>query len=209
MALTNIYVDGFNLYYGCVKDTPFRWLDVGQLCMRLVPREHQVQRIRYFTARVSARPQDPSAPRRQQVYLRALATIPNLTIFYGHFLTSEVQMPLARPSPGGPTSVRVLKTEEKGSDVNLASHLLLDTFRRDCEAAFIISNDSDLLEPIRIARREFGVAVGLGCPHKQPSQVLKQEVDFMRTIRRGALRASQFPSTLVDARGTFTKPAAW
>jgi hypothetical protein len=118
-------------------------------------------------------------------------------------------MPLARPSPGGPSTVRVIKTEEKGSDVNLASHLLLDTFRKECAAAFVISNDSDLLEPIRIVRREFGIAVGLGCPHPRPSQVLKQEVDFMRTIRRGALRSSQFPATLVDSTGAFTKPVVW
>jgi len=103
----------------------------------------------------------------------------------------------------------VSKTEEKGSDVNLASHLLLDTFRNDCEVAFVFSNDSDLLEPIRIARREFGLKVGLACPHKRPSHVLVQEVDFVRTIRQGALRASQFPPTLADASGTFLKPAHW
>ena len=209
MTLTNVYVDGFNLYYGCLKDTPFRWLDIRQLSMRLVPSGYEVHYVRYFTARVSARPQDPGAPRRQQVYLRALATIPNLTMFYGHFLKSETRMPLARPAPGEPAIVRVIKTEEKGSDVNLASHLLLDTFRGVCSAALVISNDSDLPEPIRIARREFGITVGLGCPHKQPNQVPKQEVDFIRTIRRGALRASQFPTTLEDTNGVFTKPAVW
>lgn len=103
----------------------------------------------------------------------------------------------------------MIKTEEKGSDVNLASHLLLDAFRGDCEVAFVISNDSDLLEPVRIARREFGIRVGFGCPYERPSQVLVRESDFIRPIRAGALRVSQFPPTLSDEHGTITKPASW
>jgi hypothetical protein len=118
-------------------------------------------------------------------------------------------MPLADPPPSGPKFVRVIKTEEKGSDVNLASHLLLDAFRKDASAAFVVSNDSDLLEPIRIVRQQFGLEVGLACPHQRPSLVLVPEVDFLRTIREGVLRASQFPTILSDAKGTFSKPPAW
>ena len=209
MARANVYVDGFNLYYGCLRDTPYKWLDPARLALLLLPRSCHVHRIRYYTARVSGRPTDPNAPRRQEIYLRALRTIPSLTITFGHFLTSEVTMPLARPQRGGPMTARVIKTEEKGSDVNLASHLLLDAFRGDCEVAFVISNDSDLLEPVRIARREFGVQVGLGCPHERPSQVLLRYADFIRPIRVGVLRVSQLPKTLSDDHGTFTKPSSW
>ena len=56
---TNVYIDGFNLYYGCLKGTPYRWLDLRKHCELLLPK-HQIQRIRYFTAMVTARPQDPS-----------------------------------------------------------------------------------------------------------------------------------------------------
>jgi len=72
---TNVYVDAFNLYYGCLKGTPYRWLDLGTLCTRLLPKD-PINRIRYFTATVSARPDNPDAPQRQQVYLRALETVP-------------------------------------------------------------------------------------------------------------------------------------
>lgn len=209
MANTNIYIDGFNLYYGCLKGTPFKWLDVARLCSLLLPKDYEIHRVRYYTARVSARPNDPDAPTRQQIYLRALSTLPNLSVFFGHFLTSKIMMPLVSPPPVGPKHALVIKTEEKGSDVNLASHLLVDAFRKDCDAAFVVSNDSDLLEPIKIARREFGLKVGLACPHKRPSQVLAKEADFVRTIRSGALQASQFPPTLTDAHGTFSKPTAW
>lgn len=209
MARANVYVDGFNLYYGCLRHTPYKWLDPAQLATLLLPQSCQVDRIRYYTARVSGRPGNPHAPRRQEIYLRALRTIPNLTIAFGHFLTSEVTMPLAHPKRCGPTVARVIKTEEKGSDVNLASHLLLDSFRGECEIAFVISNDSDLLEPVRIARREFGIQVGIGCPHERPSQVLLRQANFIRPIREGVLRVSQLPTTLSDDHGTFTKPSSW
>lgn len=55
---TNVYVDAFNLYYGCVKGTPYKWLDLAKLCGLLLPGD-TVNRIRYFTARVQARPGDP------------------------------------------------------------------------------------------------------------------------------------------------------
>lgn len=28
----NVYVDGFNVYYGCIKGTVFKWLDILTLC---------------------------------------------------------------------------------------------------------------------------------------------------------------------------------
>jgi hypothetical protein len=87
----------------------------------------RVTAIKYYTARISARPGNPTAPTDQQIYLRALRTIPNLSITYGHFLTHSVSMALTGVTPT--KRVWVDKTEEKGSDVNLASHLLRDAFR--------------------------------------------------------------------------------
>ncbi len=51
---TIVYVDGFNLYYGAVKDTPYKWLDLGKMCKFLLP-PNDIQRLKYFTARVTAR----------------------------------------------------------------------------------------------------------------------------------------------------------
>lgn len=63
MAITNVYVDAFNLYYGALRGTTCKWLDLDALCRRLLPKD-QIHRIRYFTAYVSARPGDPQQPRR-------------------------------------------------------------------------------------------------------------------------------------------------
>jgi len=109
---TNVYVDAFNLYYGCLKGTPYRWLDLGTLSTRLLPKD-PINRIRYFTATVSARPDNPDAPQRQQVYLRALETVPGLSIHYGHYLSHLTRMPLARPRRGGARTVEVVKTERR------------------------------------------------------------------------------------------------
>jgi hypothetical protein len=95
---TFVYVDGFNLYYGAVKGTPYKWLDISKLSQLLLP-DHQITRIKYFTAKISARPQDPSQPTRQQTFLRALRTIDNLEIIYGSFLTRPRFMPLADRPP--------------------------------------------------------------------------------------------------------------
>jgi hypothetical protein len=62
---TYVYIDGFNLYYGAVKGTSFKWLNVSQLCELLFP-DSRIDKVRYFTARVSVRKDDPDKPTRQQ-----------------------------------------------------------------------------------------------------------------------------------------------
>ncbi len=202
---TNVYIDGFNLYYGAVKGTPYRWLDIARFCAVLLPRD-TIQRIRYYTALVKPRPHDPDQAVRQATYLRALRTIPNLTIHEGHFLSHVVAM----PSAANPAKmVDVIKTEEKGSDVNLAAHLLRDGFTGDFDIAVVVSNDSDLLEPIRIVQSELGKPVGVLNPQKHPSWVLKKEARFFKNIRQSAIARCQFPPELKDAGGTFGKPTGW
>ena len=79
MALTNFYIDGFNLYYRALRGTPYKWLDLFKLCQSLMP-SHQVGQIRYFTTIIQVRPPDLQAAQRQATYIRALETIPNLSV---------------------------------------------------------------------------------------------------------------------------------
>jgi hypothetical protein len=110
MRLTTwVYIDGFNLYYGAVKGTPHKWLNLRRMCQLLLP-QASVTKIKYFTARVSARRDDPHKPTRQQMYLRALRTLPELEIMYGTFLSHEVMMPVAERALGGVRFVRVTRT---------------------------------------------------------------------------------------------------
>ena len=202
---TNVYIDGFNFYYGCIKDTPFHWLNLAMMCKLLLPKDH-IQTIKYFTALVTPWPNDPNKLIRQKVYLRALRTIPNLEIVLGTFLSHEVRMPLAPPQKG---FAKVIKTEEKGSDVNIATHLLIDGFNNDYDLAVIVSNDSDLLSPICYVKDQLGKQVGLLNPHKNPSVALQPHVLFIKNIRKGVLSKSLFPNELQDKQGKFSKPKSW
>lgn len=66
--------------------------------------------------------------------------------------------------PNATFMASVARREEKGSDVNVAAHLLVDVLEGAVEAAVVISNDSDLKLPIQIAREH--ISVGLVNPTK-------------------------------------------
>jgi uncharacterized LabA/DUF88 family protein len=204
---TYVYIDGFNFYYGCLKGTAFRWLDIAQMCNLLLP-NNDIQRIRYFTAPVVARPNDPDQAVRQQIYFRALRTLPNFDIILGRFLTKETEMP-ASPITKPVKKVKVMKTEEKGSDVNLAAYLLRDGFQDLFDVAVVITNDSDLTTPIQMVRDDLHKKVGIINPHQRASFQLRNNCDFMKQIRTGVLKNNLFPDSMTDADGTFTKPKGW
>ena len=210
---TNVYIDGFNLFYGCLKGTPHKWLDLAAFCQAsFPPPRNQINRIRYFTAHVTARPNDSLQPRRQQVYLRALRTIPHLTIHLGSYLEKPTRMPLHPPPATGPKTVQVMKSEEKGSDVNIATYLLVDAFDDEYETAVVITNDSDLAEPIRLVRQKFKkkVLVLHPCgPGRKPSFELRKVATKSLLLDRTLLPACHLPATLTDAHGTIHKPATW
>lgn len=201
----HVYVDGFNLYYGALSNSPHKWLNLAILAQLLLP-DDEIAQIDYFTALVKSRKDDPGQRQRQQLYLRALRTLPNLQIHFGHFISTNVQLPsLENPS----SRVDVIRTEEKGPDVNLATRLLMDGFRAKFETAVVISNDSDLVAPIRAVRDEPGIPVGVLCPFPEIGQLVKRSCTFFKFIREGPLSASQFPRVLADASGEFFKPPAW
>ena len=208
---TIVYIDGFNFYYGAVKGTQQKWLDLEALCRRLLRRDHIIK-IRYFTARVAAQADDLQRPARQATYLRALATLSLVEIHFGHFVTRAVRLPLATPPAHGRRTVKVLRTEEKGSDVNLATYLLLDAFKGRCDTAVEISNDSDLAQAIQGTQTELGVKVGLINPHPRDRRSRKlRELDclFYRQIPQEALAYAQMPEVVHDAKGPIRRPEGW
>lgn len=207
---TAVYVDGFNLYYRAVKGTPYKWLDIKALVAGLLRPENEITCIRYFTADVSGR-RDPGAPSRQNAYYRALRTIPELVIHKGRFLVSDKWAALAAPPSRfvnpSPVTVYVVKTEEKGSDVNLASYLLADAFRNQFDVGLVLSNDTDLVEPIRMATQELGKRIGLVCPSPKPARSLTRVATFLRHITAARLAAAQFPDPISGTN--IRKPAIW
>ena len=208
--ITNLYVDGFNLYNRAVKNTPFKWLDLRKLAETLFPAD-DIQRICFFTALVRSRPNDPTQTERQASYLRALGTLPGLEIHFGEFRERIKARPLARPRPGGPVYVHIRDTEEKGSDVNLATRLLVGGFTGDYEQAVVVSNDSDLAAPIRYVNNDLGLRVVVVNPDSKTSthNDLVQSATYVKRLWKSHLRKSQLPPTITDAHGVITKPVAW
>ena len=119
-------------------------------------------------------------------------------------------MPLANSHPGKPKYVNVIKTEEKGSDVNIATHLINDGYKSLYQVAILVTNDSDLVEPIKIVKNDLKLRVGVLNPRPvTPSHELRKFAAFVKPIRQGVLAASQFPTNLKDGTGTFHKPPKW
>ena len=205
---TYIYVDGFNLYYGALKGTSWKWLDLVALFEKVLQPHHEILTIKYFTARVSGTPGDQSKPQRQDVYLRALRRYrPQVEVYFGHFLSHSVRAPLVRPV-GRRRMVEVIKTEEKGSDVNLAVQLLNDGWLDAYDCAIVATNDSDIAEAMRIVRQHHGKRIGLVTPGTgRPSRQLMAHAHFSRHVRPNALRRSQLPDPIPGTN--IRKPARW
>lgn len=218
---TIVYVDGFNLYYRMLKNRPsLKWVNQLRLAQNVLHPDHVISRVNYYIARVSARAHDPQAPARQATYLNALGTVPEIAIHEGSFMVSEPWMPLANPpqsKPDGynwmmppPHLVKVVKSEEKGSDVKIGTHLVRDAFIDAFDVGVVITNDSDLVEPIRVAIQEAGKRVGLLVPVKYPTQSLMNVASFYLRIRTGHLRQSQFPESIaLPNGGSINRPSTW
>ena len=208
--VTNLYVDGFNLYYRALKDTPFRWLDLRKLAENLFPQD-DINRVCYFTARLDVRPGNPWQAHRQLVYLRALETLPGFDAYYGAFRSGVKRRPLAEPVAGLPAHVLVRDSEEKGSDVNLATRLLVDGFNGEYEQAVVVSNDADFAGAMRYVRDDLGLRVTLVNPdprNTSPTE-LAAAATYVKRLWKSHLRRSRFPDTLVDEVGIITKPTGW
>ena len=195
-----------NLYYGCLKGSSYRWLDINKMCHLLFPHD-EIIKIKYFTAPIKIRENDKDhdRPNRQQIYLRALRTLPNLEIIEGVFLSHNVSMKLTN----GKGYASVIKSEEKGTDVNIASHLINDAHNNLFERAVVVSNDSDLVTPIRMVTEEMDLPVTVISPYDKNNIQLQTVATDIKRIRAGLLGVSQFLDKLVDKVGDICRPEKW
>lgn len=215
---TIVYVDGFNLYYRALKNTNHKWLDLLALCKAVLPPSCDIVGINFYTARISGRI-DPTSPKDQHVYLKALMTIPGMQQHFGEFQVKNKDMYLAQPlvfkppftTPPDPLPqfARVVKSEEKGSDVNLGVHLVRDALLGRFEHAAVITNDTDLCEPLRIVVADANLPITLLTPVMKPAESLRRIATHVRHIS-GHLGTAQFPDPVIGADGQpIAKPAGW
>jgi len=204
---TYVYIDGFNLYYRAVKGTPYKWLDLKEVVRRILRPNCRILKIKYFTALVLPTDRDPGKHIRQQTFIRAIETfIPEVEVYYGRFLEGHKKLPLVHPTSTA-RFAKVIKMEEKGSDVNLGVHLVHDAAQDRYDLAAVVSNDSDLAEALRIAREDYGKIIGVISPQHPISGDLKEQVSFFRYIRPHTLKVSQLPDPISGT--SIRKPTSW
>ena len=196
------YVDGFNLYFG-LKESQFErylWLNLLRLSLELLKPGQQLCRVKYFTSRIS-RPEDKR--KRQTNYLEALGTLANFEIFEGQFLD--------KPKECFGCHRTWLDHEEKMTDVNIATQLLLDAFDDKFDTALVISGDSDLVPPIRAIRQRYPLKRIIAIfPPSRTSIELRKACHAAFPIGRANLAASVFPDEVTKVDGYVLKrPPSW
>lgn len=224
----------------CGRSVPgWRWLDLRKLASNLIATQSgwgsaSVSHVVYCTARISGA-SNPSGQRDQDVYLRALVLSRAVDVLaMGNYVSRTSTAPLATADkkgkpiltkPSWPVMVQnaqgipqpdtifmasVARREEKGSDVNVASHLLIDVLMNEVDAAIVVTNDSDLAFPIQETRQR--IPVGLVNPTKNyPAGKMNAEPTvgvgqhWWYNLRQSDLVAAQFPSNIQH----ITRPLGW
>lgn len=202
-----VYIDGFNLYYGALKGGPNQWLDLQRYFERLRP-DDDLQAIRYFTAQTTG-----DAGRRQQMYLRALETLPLVEVILGKYKNRKVTCRLQACQHSGS---RVFTTqEEKRTDVNIAVQMLDDAYQDFCDRLVVVSGDSDLVPSINMVKRRFPqkeviVYVPARNSIRGAAVEIRAAADRDRLLPLNLLAHSQLPSRIPDgAGGHLDKPTGW
>lgn len=204
---TIVYVDGFNFYYGAVRGTPHKWLDLEKCFLKLRPGD-DIRRIWYFTALV-----DGAKGSRQQAYLRALATRPLVQVMLGKFKLKQVKCIV--PGCSYPGSRVFDVPEEKRTDVNIALQLLDDANHDRADQFVVVSGDSDLVPALEMVKAQWPekrlvVYVPSRHPLRGAAVELRSAADRHKTFPQALLKVCQFPPTLADGRGgVIHKPTAW
>ena len=227
---TIVYIDGYNFYYGRLKGSPYKWLDIIKLFENHIIRpqlpKSELVLVKYFTANVKA---NFSSHRDQGVqmqnrYHRALQQLypTKLEISYGFHNAEVIWMPkyLGRGEVDKTDCHQVWRLNEKQTDVNIALHLYRDAIKQHAENLIVCSSDSDLIPALRVVREDNPlVKLGLVLPRKSrsvdpnsrpPNKGLSDLAHWTRThINDEELRLSQLPAIVPTAKKAINKPDYW
>lgn len=208
-----VYVDGLNLQRQLQTTKLLQWVNLMQLCELMLP-NFEIAQIRYFTTRLRATPGHPDAGIEQEIYWRALRTLePQLTFHFGTMRRSVrfyPSYPLSEAEDGAWHRVRVLHTEEKGSDVALGSFMVADAAKAPGNLQVLVSNDSDFAPTLHILREEFSAQYAVLSPSQRINNALiETNPVLIRSIRSKTIARSQFPKILHDSGGSFHAPTNW
>ena len=211
------YCDGYNLYNRLLRHTFSKWLDIDALAVALLRPDHDIIAIKYYTSRVRPHPYDQQAIDRQKIYLQALAAQPRIEIIEGMYDKRKTWLPFAAepcrscPKMAPNNMGRVFKFEEKRTDVNLATNILVDAALDRTDCLVLISGDSDFVAAVEAARRVFRKTVIVFNPSDTYSVQLNAAANYYKHIPRDLPAMCQLPDVIpVGTHGrTIHRPEAW
>jgi uncharacterized LabA/DUF88 family protein len=216
---TIIFIDGYNLYYGLLRKSKLKWLDVVKLFEEyILDEKSELVEVRYYTAPVLGRmSDDPRSTQRQRQYLQALrATYPSLLkIIQGKMVASKPYQRLVNPIPQAPglDVVQVFNFTEKKTDVNLAADLIRGAWKGLYEQAVICSNDSDLERALEAVKQDHPqIRISVVAPissdsHRHISGDLQRHADWKKILTVNHISQSQLPSKIPNSK--IEKPDTW
>jgi uncharacterized LabA/DUF88 family protein len=223
---TIVYIDGYNLYYSCLKDTSFKWLDIPKLFERILKDQNpaiEIIKIKYFTAPALGRfaSNGSKSAEAQQTYHRALQyCYPDLMeIIFGNH--TQVKKPLPRYDENIPFCKQdrhwVWVLEEKLTDVQLAIAMYRDAAQLKCDQLVICSNDSDMTPALKAIREDLpDFKIGIVMPIRQSLQSRRasKSLEMLSTwtrhcIRDEELENSQLPEKVPTNKKPMLKPLHW
>ena len=196
-----VYVDGFNLYFGMVEsglDT-FKWLDINSLVNNLLKPNQELVKIKYFTSRVN---NNPNKLQKQNTYIEALETT-GVKVYYGRYQSNPVEC--------NRCGNIWADYNEKMTDVNIATHMIIDVFKDEYDAAFLISGDSDLVPPIKEIHNTFNKKrVFVLFPPKRHNQSVALVARGSMTLGKKKIKDNQFDDEVKKSDGyVLKKPDDW
>ena len=233
---TRIYIDGYNFYYGCLRGTPHKWLDLLPLFENhilpsalLKDGDGHIRQsallpspsIKFFTAKIIesvARSTDSvSSQARYHTALRKLHD-GRIELIEGYYAVNKMKVKVVdSDEPNRPPreckEVQAWKVEEKQSDVNLALQVYHDAITGQIDHAVIVTNDTDIAPALAMIRAHTQVLMGVVVPttdHTRPpnTDLVKLAHWTRRHINSSELAACQLPRVIPGKRPTI-KPDSW
>ncbi len=223
---TIAYIDGYNFYYGLLKDTGYKWLDVAELLKKICNIQNPKYEIilsKYFTSPVLTRvaTKGELSHQSQNTYHKALTIThgENIEIIMGYHSLEKGTPPIYEHPIQKDNKVEVWKLEEKQTDVNIALHMYRDAIKQSCDQIILVSSDSDLEPALKMIKEDVPeMEIGLILPRKKPTnkknrpgnEKLSRLANWTRSyISEEELELFQLPEKVPTKKKPAIKPQYW
>ncbi len=221
---TIVYVDGYNLFYGLLKHTPYKWLDLHTLFQGILKVQNpntDLLCVKYYTADIKAKfaSQGQEAVTAQSRYHKALESphTGSVEVIKGYYSESKSTPMRYRKPPDKTDRVEAWKLEEKQTDVNLALDVYRDASRSHCDQVVICTSDTDIAPALSYVRNDCpSVTIGavLPRPSRDKNRPIAKGIDDLtcwtrRHITEAELEKAQFSNRVPTTKKPVDKPGYW